>query len=75
MIKDIVNIQDPSSFVSVLLTFLVVLLINVLIVRFLWNTVLVKHVKILAPVDTLLDTLLLAIALSMFSGSCVCKSA
>ena len=74
MIKDFVNIQDSSGCVRFLITFLIVFLINVLIIRFLWNTVLVKHIKILAPVDTLLDTFLLAVAFSMFSGSCVYTS-
>jgi hypothetical protein len=74
MIKDFVNIQDASGGVRFLVTFLIVFLINVLIIRFLWNTALVKHIKILAPVDTLLDTFLLAVALSMFSGSCICNS-
>ncbi len=72
MISDFVNIKDASSFLKVLIVFLIVMLINILIIRFLWNTVLVKHIKILAPVNTLFDTLLLAIALTVLRGSC-CK--
>jgi hypothetical protein len=70
MIADFVNIQSASDFIKWLVVFLLVLLINVLIIRFLWNTVLVDHITVLKPVKTLLETLLLAIALTMFSGSC-----
>lgn len=73
MIGDFTKAKDFGSLAKVLMVFLLVLLINTLIVRFLWNNVLVKHIKILSPVQTLLDTLLLAIAMTMFSGSCVCN--
>ena len=71
MIGDLVNVSSFTGFIKWLIIFLLVLLIYVLVIRFLWNTVLVKHVTILKPVDTLLDTYLLAFALSLFSGSCV----
>ena len=70
MISDFLRIKDLAGFVQWLVVFLLVLLIQVLVVRFLWNTVLVKHITILRPVEKLLDTLLLAIALTLFSGSC-----
>ena len=71
MIKDFINIKSASGFLQWLVVFLLVLFINVLIVRFLWNTALVKHISILKPVSTLLDTLILSIALTMFQGSCM----
>jgi hypothetical protein len=74
MIKDLVNLSSFTDFLKWIIIFTLVLLIYVLIIRFLWNTVLVKHITILRPVDKLLDTFLLAIALSLFSGSCMCKS-
>jgi len=74
MIKDLVNLSNFTDFLKWLIIFSLVLLIYVLIIRFLWNTVLVKHVTVLRPVETLLDTFLLAIALSLFSGSCMCTS-
>jgi hypothetical protein len=70
MISDFMNIKTTGDFIKVFITFLIVLLINVLIIRFLWNTVLVKYVSILSPVRTLLDTLLLSIALTMLRGPC-----
>ena len=71
MISDFINIKSSTGFIKFLVIFLLVLFINMFIVRFLWNTVLVKHITVLRPVQTLLDTLLLAIALTMFSGKCV----
>ena len=71
MISDFINIKSSTGFLKWLVIFLLVLFINVFVVRFLWNTVLVKHITVLRPVQTLLDTLLLASALTMFSGKCV----
>ena len=73
MIKDLVNLSSFADFLKWIIIFMLVLLIYVLIIRFLWNTVLVKHITVLRPVDKLIDTFLLAIALSLFSGSCMCN--
>jgi hypothetical protein len=72
MINDFVGIQNFGDFIKWLIVFLLVLLIYVLIVRFLWNTVLVEHITIFKPVKSLLDTFLLAIALTLVTGSCNC---
>ena len=37
-----------------------------LFMRFLWTGVLVKHITVLKPVDTLLQTFLLALGISLF---------
>jgi len=36
------------------------------ILRYLWNGTLVRHISILRPVDTLLQTFLLALGISLF---------
>jgi hypothetical protein len=71
MIQDFVNIKDTQSFLKTLIVFLVILFINMFVIRFLWNTALVKHISILRSVDTLLDTFLLSIALTLFQGRCM----
>lgn len=71
MIQDFVNVQDSKSFLKTLVVFLAILLINMLVVRFLWNTALVKHISILKHVDSLFDTFLLSIALTLFQGKCM----
>ena len=59
--------KDTGDCIQALIMFLIVLLVNIIIVRFLWNTALVKHISVLRPATTLLDTLLLSIALSLFT--------
>jgi hypothetical protein len=46
--------------------FMLYIIIMTLILRFLWNTSLVKHISILKPVDSLYHTFLLALAISVF---------
>lgn len=71
MIQDFVNVKDAKSFLKTLIVFIVILLINMFVIRFLWNTALVKHISVLKRVDTLFDTLLLSIALTLFQGKCM----
>ena len=71
MIGDFINVKSSGDFLKVFLIFLIVVLIHTILVRLLWNGVLVKHISILRPVETLLETFLLSIALTMFHGRCV----
>lgn len=52
------------SVIVLLATFLV----NLLFTRFLWNNSLVKHITILRPTTTLLETLLLALSLTILTA-------
>jgi hypothetical protein len=65
MIDAIMSCKTTGDCLKALIMFCIVLLVNILIVRFLWNTALVKHITVLRPATTLLDTLLLAVALSL----------
>jgi hypothetical protein len=51
-----------------LIIFIVYLIILTLVLRFLWNTALVKYISILKPVDSLYHTFLLALAISVFKN-------
>ena len=42
------------------------IIIMTLLLRFLWNQSLVKHISVLKPVDTLWHTFLLAVAVAAF---------
>ena len=44
------------------------IIIMTILLRFLWNTSLVKHISILKPVDSLWHTFLLAVAVAAFRG-------
>ena len=73
MLGDFVNSKTSGDFLTALIVFLIFILIHTLVVRFLWNTVLVKHITILRPVSTLLDTFLLALALTIFQGRTITR--
>jgi hypothetical protein len=49
-----------------ILMFIIYLIIVTLVLRFLWNGTLVKYITIFKPVDSLLHTFMLALALSVF---------
>jgi len=51
---------------AVILSIYIVIL--TILLRFLWNEVLVTHVTVLKRVDTLWHTFLLAVAVAMFRG-------
>ncbi len=64
--KDILSSRNAQELFYNLLVFLLYILIITFILRYLWNSTLVKHITVLRPVDTLLETFLLAIAIAMF---------
>lgn len=68
IIQKLFGCRSTGECIEALVMFLVVLLVNILIVRFLWNTALVKHITVLKPATTLLDTFLLALSLSLVLG-------
>jgi hypothetical protein len=64
-VQRLLECRTPAECAQKLVFFAIGLLINILIIRFLWNTALVKHITVFKPATTLLDTLLLALALSL----------
>ena len=63
---NILQSRSPKEMIYNLVVFLIYILILTLVLRFLWNKSLVKHISVLKSVDTLPQTLLLAIAIAMF---------
>lgn len=64
--KDILASKSPQDLIYNILVFFLYILILTFVLRYLWNGTLVKHITILRPVDSLLNTFLLAIGLSLF---------
>jgi len=69
--KSIVGSRSPKDLAYNVMVFLLYLFILTFLLRYLWNATLVKHFTILRPitgtgVKPLLDTFLLALAISMF---------
>ena len=63
---NILQSRSKKDLVYNMMVFAIYILILTLVLRFLWNKSLVKHISVLKSVDTLPQTLLLAIALAMF---------
>ena len=49
-----------------MLIFAIFVVIMTIVMQFLWNSTLVKHITILKPVDSLLQTFLLAVGIAAF---------
>lgn len=62
----ILGSRSANELITNILSFLLYVLILTFLLRYLWNGALVKHISILRPVNTLLETFLLAIGLSLF---------
>jgi len=65
MIVDILISRNVNQLTSNLLTFLIVTIINMFVLRWLWNNSLVKHVTVLKPLGTLMDALFLSLSLTL----------
>ena len=69
MFKDIIASKDTSDLVYNVGVTLLIIIISAFILRWLWNKVLVPHISVLKPVETLLDAFLLSIAITVIRGS------
>jgi hypothetical protein len=69
MFKDILASRNTTDLVYNLGITLLIIIISAFILRWLWNKVLVPHVNVLRPVQTLLDAFLLSIAIAVIRGS------
>jgi len=68
MIKDLFKVNNASDALTEILILLLSILISTLILRLLWNNVLVKHISVFKPIQTFVDALLLSIALTVLRG-------
>ena len=57
------NTQDLLYQMTIFLLFTVIM---TFVLRFLWNSILVKHINILRPVSSLVDTFLLSLGIALF---------
>lgn len=62
----VIGSRNTQDLIYNLTIFVLYLTILTFALRFLWNGTLVKHITILRPVDSLLNTFLLALGISMF---------
>jgi hypothetical protein len=62
----IISSKNTGDLIYQVIIFLLFVAILTFVLRFLWNSVLVKHITILRPVETLVDTFLLSLGIAMF---------
>lgn len=67
MIREIMNTEREDR-TTMAVMYALVLLISTLLLRFLWNESLVKHITVLKPIKSLLDAFLLSVALMILRG-------
>ena len=68
MFKEVFATKNLSDALYQLAITLLIIIISAFILRFLWNKVLVPHISVLKPVETLFDAFLLALAISVIRG-------
>jgi hypothetical protein len=64
--KSVLESRTRQDALYNLLVFIAFTIIMTFFMRFLWNGTLVKHISILKPVDTLLQTFLLSLGIALF---------
>ena len=63
---NIIQSRNQKEALYNLLVFALFVVIMTVLMQFLWNRTLVKHISILRPVDSLLQTFLLALGIALF---------
>jgi hypothetical protein len=62
----VIGSRNTQELLYNLTIFVLYVIILTFLLRYLWNGTMVKHISILRPVDTLLQTFLLALGISLF---------
>jgi len=63
---NIIQSRNQKEMIYNLFVFTLFVVIMTVLMQFLWNGTLVKHISILRPVDSLLQTFLLALGIALF---------
>ncbi len=63
---NIIQSRNQKEAIYNVIVFSLFVIIMTVLMQFLWNRTLVKHISILKPVDSLLQTFLLALGIALF---------
>jgi hypothetical protein len=63
---NILQSRNQREMIYNIIVFALFVILMTFFMRFLWNSTLVKHITILKPVDSLLQTFLLALGIALF---------
>ena len=69
MFKDILASKDTSEALYNVAILCLIIVLSAFILRWLWNKVLVPHVSILKPIETLVDAFFMSLAIAVIRGS------
>ena len=64
--KSILESRSQQEALYNIAVFVIFVVLMTIIMKFLWNGTLVKHITILKPVDSLLQTFLLSLGIALF---------
>ena len=65
MLSFLQNSKSQAELINSIIIYSIVIVLVSFILRYFWNNALVKHITILKPIKTLLDSLMLSIGLSL----------
>jgi len=68
MLKDLFNSKNITEFIYTLIIFTLLVVISAFVLLIVWDRVLVPHVSILKPLNSLFDAFLMSIALVVIRG-------
>jgi hypothetical protein len=69
MFKDLIaNGNNMTNFAKVFAIFVLLVILNTILIQYLWNKSLVKHISVFKPVSGFKEALLLAIAVNLIRG-------
>jgi hypothetical protein len=68
MLTNLVNSKNITEFLYTLAILVLLIVISTFVLLFVWDRVLVPHITILKPLNSLFDALLMSIALVVIRG-------
>ena len=67
MMSTFLNCKNTSDCLRMITIIALVIVIRMFVLRYFWNNALVPHVSVLKPITTLMDALMLSLAISVVS--------
>ena len=68
MFKQILNCKNTDECIRLITIILLVLLIQMLLVKYFWNNALVPHISVLKPIKGVTDALMLSLGISLVTA-------
>ncbi len=69
LLNSLLNCKNAGDCLRLLTLLIIIILINMVVLRWMWNNALVPHVSILKPITTLMDAFILAVGISVLRST------